>query len=155
MRKLWPRSLTDQPDDCSEKSGQQRDDLTRCCSCCCRFLLYPLLLNLTFSDLDAYLCNKSVHVHSFGLSKAINPEDGLHIMRRVPRHVKHNHPIGCHKIDPQAPGLGRDEKQTGAERNQKQVRGYILGLPYFNRGFLHTFLVIVISWRKSTYCLLQ
>ena len=75
-----------------------------------------------FSDLVAYLGNKSVDVHSFGLSKAIDPEDGLHIMRRVPRHVKHNHSISCHKIDPQATSLGRDQKQTSPERDKKQVK---------------------------------
>lgn len=81
-----------------------------------------LLLKLMFSDHVAYLCNKSVHVHSFSLSKAIDSEDGLYIMRRVPRHVKHNHSIGCHKIDPKATSLSRDEKQTSTERNQTQVK---------------------------------
>ena len=74
-----------------------------------------------FGDFVSHLCNKSVHVHSFGLSKAINPKDGLYIMRRIPGHVKHNHSIGCHKIDPQASGLGRDEKQTSTERNKKKT----------------------------------
>ena len=104
-------TLTDQPDHCAEVYGQQRDELTRG------------YRTWSFGDLVAYLCNESVHVNSFGLSKAINPEDGLYIMRGVPRHVKHNHSIGCHKINPQATGLGRDEKQTSAERNQKQVKG--------------------------------
>lgn len=72
-----------------------------------------------FGDLVSYLRNESVDVHSFGLSKAINPKDGLYIMRRIPGHVKHNHSIGCHKIDPQASGFGRDEKQTSTERNHK------------------------------------
>lgn len=76
-----------------------------------------------FSVLVTHLRYKSVYVHSFALSKPINPEDGLYIMRRVPRHVEHNHSIGCYKIDPQATGLGRDEKQTSAESNDKEIKG--------------------------------
>jgi len=50
-----------------------------------------------------------------GIEQAIDTEDALRVVRRIPGDIENDHTVGGHQIDAQATGPSGDEKQAGAQ----------------------------------------
>lgn len=60
----------------------------------------------------AHLGEEPVHKDRLGLAKAVDPEDTLNVIGRVPGGVKDDDPVGRHQVDAQRAGAGGNEEQT-------------------------------------------
>lgn len=58
-----------------------------------------------------YLGQKTVHSYSFFLPKAIDSEDALDVIWRIPASVKHHDSVCSNQIDSQRPRTSGDQKQ--------------------------------------------
>lgn len=63
-------------------------------------------------DIKAHLSQEAVHEHLFDLAEAVHPVYALHVVRRVPRGVEDDDPVGGDQVDAQGAGFGRDEEQS-------------------------------------------
>ena len=70
----------------------------------------------------AHLSQESVDKNGLDLAKAVNPEDTLDVVGRVPGSIKDNDPVSSHQVDTQRPGSGGDEEQTTPEGDGRESR---------------------------------
>ena len=54
----------------------------------------------------AHLGQEPVHVDWLHLSEPVHTEDGLDVVRRVPRGVEDNYTVGRHQVDAQRTSFG-------------------------------------------------
>lgn len=62
----------------------------------------------------AHLGEEPVHEDRLQLAKAVDPEDTLDVVGRVPGGVEDDDPVGGHQVDAQRAGAGGNEEQTSS-----------------------------------------
>lgn len=72
------------------------------------------------------LCNESVDEDRFGLSVAVDPEQCLKVVRRIPAGIKDDYTICRHQVYTEASSSGGDQEETDSVQTVK------------TRGEMHT-----------------